>query len=203
MNRDIANIVRDLEDKTNNDIIWKKNQIEKALYEDPDLLEILGSKEKRPLNKFADPSNPTEEELNTRKIIEEYNEKITHKQIVPYLRLGEIQKEVLNFIMFDIRDNDVSYTNNVIKDQQLIVMCLVSEDDMETEYGVLRTDLLSYIIRDLFCWSNSLGLRLKLVNDYPDIIDARYYSRTMKFKIEAVNTSGVGVYNRHDRFSKI
>lgn len=203
MNRDISNIRRDLEKKTNNDIIWKKDQLERMFYEDPDILEVLGRKEKRPLNKYADPSHPTSEELALRHEIEEYNERVSHKQIINYLKLYNIQKEVLNFIMFDIRDNNDSAVNEVIKDQQLIVMCLVNEDDMDTEYGVNRADLLDYLVRDLLCWSNSLGLRLKLLNDYPDIIDARYYSRTMRFRIDAVNTSGAGVYNRHDRFSKL
>ena len=149
MQRDIANIVRDLENKKNNDIIWKKDKLMKMFKEDPDLLEILGQRPKRPLNKLSDP--PTEEELKERQEIEEYNEKIQHEQIVPWLKLNGVQKEVLNFIMFDIDDTDVSYTNNVIKNQYLIVMCLVHEDDMETEYGIARTDLLDYIVKDLLC----------------------------------------------------
>ena len=48
MIREINNIVRDLENKNNSDIIWKKDKIEKLFYNDPDLLEILGQKEKRP-----------------------------------------------------------------------------------------------------------------------------------------------------------
>ena len=114
MKRDIANIVRDLENKKNNDIIWKKSKLLKMFKEDPDLIEILGQKPKRPLNKYVDPNNPTEEELKLRQEIEDYNEKIQHEQIIPWLKLNGIQKEVLNFIMFDIDDTDVSYTNNII-----------------------------------------------------------------------------------------
>ena len=190
MQRDIANIVRDLENKKNNDIIWKKDKLLKMFKEDPDLIEILGQKPKRPLNKYVYPNKPTEEELKLRKEIEEYNEKIQHEQIVPWLKLNGIQKEVLNFIMFDIDDTDVSYTNNVIKNQYLIIMCLVHEDDMETEYGIPRTDLLDYIVKDLLCWTNALGMQLKCVNDFNDIIDTKYYCRTIKFKIQEFNSSG-------------
>lgn len=187
MKRDIVNIMRDLENKKNNDIILKKDKLMKIFKEDPDLIEILGQKPRRPFNKFANPSNPTEEELKERQEIEDYNERIQHEQIVPWLKLNGIQKEVLNFIMFDIDDTDVSYTNNVIKNQYLIVMCLVHEDDMDTEFGIARTDLLDYIVKDLLCWTNALGMQLKCVNDFQDIIDSKYYARTIKFKIEAPN----------------
>ena len=200
MKRDIANIKRDLESKSNNDIIWKKDKLMKMFKEDPDLLEILGQKPKRPLNKYADKDNPTEEELKLRQKIMDYNEKIEHEQIVPWLKLNGIQKEVLNFVMFDIDDTDVSYTNNVIKNQYLIVMCLVHEDDMETEYGIARTDLLDYIVKDLLCWTNALGMQLKCVNDFQDIVDSKYYARTLKFKIECPNNmvGNMGA-NRYDR----
>ena len=142
MQRDISKIIRDLEKKENNDIINKKNLVEKMFKDDPDLLEILGSKEKQPLNKYVDPDNPTDEELEKRSQILDYNERVTHKQILPYCKLNGLQKEVLNFVMFDINDNSVSYVNQIIKKQQLIVICLVHEDDMETPYGIPRTDLL-------------------------------------------------------------
>ena len=202
MERDIKNIMRDLENKKNNDIIWKKDKLMKMFKEDPDLIEILGQKPKRPFNKFADSSNPTEEELKERQEIEDYNERIQHEQIVPWLKLNGIQKEVLNFIMFDIDDTDVSYTNNVIKNQYLIVMCLVHEDDMETEYGIARTDLLDYIVKDLLCWTNAFGMQLKCVNDFQDIIDSRYYARTLKFKIQEINNVQGGG-NKYDRFQRI
>ena len=201
MKRDIANIKRDLENKKNNDIIWKKSKLMEMFKKDPDLIELLGQKPKRPLNKYVDANNPTEEELKLRQEIIEYNEKIQHEQIVPWLKLNGIQKEVLNFIMFDIDDSDVSYTNNVIKNQYLIVMCLVHEDDMETEYGIARTDLLDYIIKDLLCWTNALGMQLKCVNDFQDIVDAKYYCRTLKFKIETPNNiAGNRGGNKYDHF---
>lgn len=199
MIRDIQNISRDLESKTNNDIIYKKNLLKKMFNDDPDLKEILGQETIVPLNVYVDANNPTDEELSERKKIEEYNEKIKHEQIIDYLKLNGIQKEVLNFIMFDIDDVDVSYGNNVLKNQYLIVMCLVHEDNMNTEYGITRTDLLSYIIKDLLCWTNSLGSQLKCISDTPDIIDTKYYCRTIKFKIlTSNNIQGGG--NKYDKW---
>ena len=202
MQRDIDKIIRDLEDKNNNDIIYKKDKLMKMFKEDPDLIEILGAKERQPLNKYADPENPTEEELEKRRKILDYNERITHEQIVPWLKLNGLQKEVLNFIMFDIRDASVSYVNQVIKNQEIVVMCCVHENDMDTPYRIARTDLLSYIVRDLLCWSNSLGMQLKLTNDYPDIVDSYYYCRTLKFTVEAPNVVNghMGMHNKYDKF---
>ena len=200
MKRDVSSIVRDLEDKRNNDIIYKKHKLEELLKADPDLMEVLGQKEKQPLNKFADPSNPTEEELEKRRQIEDFNEKIRHRQILPYLKLNGMNKEVLNFVMFDIEDYSVSYSNEIIKNQNIVVMCLVHEDDMDTPYRIQRTDLLSYIVRDLLCWSNVLGMKLKLTYDHPDIVDSKYYCRTMRFTSESPNVVGghMGMHNRYD-----
>ena len=179
MERDIKELTknRNLEDKGNSDIIWKKSKLMDIFKNDSDLSEILG----------------WDEALETKKDKEKY--------IIPWLKLNGIQKEVRNFIMFDIDDTDVSYTNNVIKNQYLIVMCLVHEDDMDTEYGIARTDLLDYIVKDLLNWTNVLGMQLKCVYDCTDIIDAKYYARTLKFQIEELNvsTNYSGVRNRHDR----
>ena len=179
MHRDISNIDRILESTRNNDIIWKKSKLMEMFKADPDLATELG---------WVEGTN-----------IEKEN------YIIPWLKLNGIQKNVQNYIMFDIDDTDVSYTNNVIKNQYLIVMCLVHEDDMVTQYGIdykiPRTDLLAYIVKDLLCWSNTLGMQLKCVNDFQDIIDSKYYARTIKFKIEAPNNiSGNRGGNKYDRF---
>ena len=197
MIREIDKIARDLENKNNSDIIWKKEKIEKLFYNDPDLLEILGQKEKRPHI-----AGETKEEATE---VDSYNEAISHKQILKYLKLNGVQKEVLNFVMFDILDSDTFDSNSFIKEQYLIVMCLVHEDDMDTEYGIVRTDLLAYIIMDLLCWTNELGMQLRYENNYYDIVDSKYYARTLKFRIQAPNTmkGHMGKHNLYDRFTSI
>lgn len=189
MIRDISNITRVLDDVKNNDIIYKKSRIKEIFEADPDLKDVLGQLRPKPLNKYQDSNNPTEEELQKRAEIVEYNERVSHPQILSFLKVNDIQKEVLNFVMFDIADERPSYDNEIIKNQYLTVMCLVHEDDMDTEYGVDRIDLLSYIIKDLLCWSNSTGLHLKLYSDEFGITDTKYYSRTLKFLIRATNTN--------------
>lgn len=200
MKRDIANIIRDLDNKNNNDIIHKKHLLEQMFNEDPDLKEILGTPEPKPLNKYKDKSNPTPEELKKRREILDYNEKIRRPQIVPYIKLNGIQQEVLNFIMFDIDDNGENYYNKAIKTQEVIVMAVVHEDNMETEYGIVRTDLLGYIVRDLLCWSNAVGFHLRCTSDRPMIIDNDYYARKMTFTANSPNVVNYhgGLKNRYD-----
>lgn len=189
MKRDISNISRVLDDVKNNDIIYKKAKIKEIFNADPDLRDVLGQPQKLPLNKYADKSNPTDEELAERKRIVEYNEKASHPQIVSFLKVNDIQTEVVNFIMFDIGDEETARYNDMIKYQYLTVMCLVHEDDMDTEYGIDRVDLLSYIVKDLLCWSNETGLHMKLDSDIFGITDTKYYARTLKFLIKVPNTN--------------
>lgn len=191
MKRDISNIDRVLDDVKNNDIIYKKARIKEIFEQDPDLKDVLGQIPPIPLNKYADKQNPTEAELAERHRIMEYNEKVSHPQIVSFLKVNDIQTEVLNFVMFDISDERPSYTSELIKNQYLTVMCLVHENDMDTEYNVNRVDLLSYIVKDLLCWSNDTGLHLKLYSDEFGITDTKYYARTLRFLIRATNTNNL------------
>lgn len=203
MQRDI-NKLRDLESGTGNlenyDIIRKKKIVQDILVNDPDIREILGAKEPLPLNQYYDPKNPTDDELKARQEILSYNQNITHEQIVPWIKLNGIQKEVLNFILFDIYDDRVSYTNKVIKNQYLEIMILCHEQSMDTEYEIPRTDLLDWIIKDLFNWSNVLGNQLKLTSDNIRIVDNIYYCRTLLFLMTTSNgVFGTG-NNPYDRF---
>lgn len=203
MQRDV-NKLRDLESGTGNlenyDIIRKKKIVQDILVNDPDIREILGAKEPLPLNQYRDPKNPTDDELKARQEILSYNQNITHEQIVPWLKLNGIQKEVLSFILFDIYDDRVSYTNKVIKNQYLEIMILCHEQSMDTEYEIPRTDLLDWIIKDLFNWSNVLGNQLKLTSDNVRIVDNIYYCRTLLFLMTTSNgVFGTG-NNPYDRF---
>lgn len=203
MKRDIEGIIRDLDNKKNNDIIYKKHLLMEMFEKDPDIIEVLRVLQPKPLNEFLDPSNPTDEELRIRQEIIEYNEKINHDQIVGHLKLNGLQKEVLNFLMFDIRDEEDHYGSTITKKQYIEVMCVVHEDDMMTEYGIERTDLLSFLVRDLLCWSNSLGFHIELEEDRPYILDNDYYSRRMRFVIKAPNVvnNHMGRINKYDNYT--
>lgn len=204
MIRDISNIQRDLSDTKNNDIIYKKAKIKEILEADPDLSEILGKQEPRPLNSYVDKNHPTEEERKKRQEILDYNEKIQHEQIVDYLKLDDIQEEVLNFVMYDIEDRYPDNANEAFKEQYLTVVCLCHENDMNTEYGIQRADLLAYIVTDLLNWTNEMGVHLQLYSDVPTVTSKHYYGRTLKFYMKAINSNrqknNIGIRNNvYDR----
>lgn len=189
MTRDLSSISRVLDNVKNNDIIFKKAKIRELFEQDPDLKDVLGQLPKLPLNKYADKDHPTEEELAERKRITEYNHKVSKPQILSFLKVNDIQTEVLNFIMFDISDDRPSYTSDIMKNQVLTVFILVQEDNMDTEYGIDRADLLAYIVKDILANSNATGLRMKLYSDKFNVTETSYYCRTLEFLIHAPNTN--------------
>lgn len=201
MERKPWEITRNLEDIKNSEIISKKQKIKELFLDDPDLLSVLGAKDPFPLNRYADPSNPTKEELKKREEILAYNDKVQHEQVLDYLKVNNIQDEVLNFIMFDIQDERPNPDNQAFKIQNIVVMILINENDMETEYGIARADLLDYIVRDILQWSNVLGAKLVPALDSPQVVDRNYYCRELRFRVDQVNSLPVhGLVNRYDRF---
>lgn len=170
---------RDFSNGISNDIIIKKRIIKQIFLQDKDLLEALH-------NKNLSIESPDD---------------FLDENIFSYLKLNGIQDEVKNFILFDIDDINVSYDNNVIKNQVLTVMCLVHENEMKTTLNIDRHDLLAYIVIDLLNWSNVLGMQLKLIYNQSDIIDMKYYCRTVKFKMNAPNNLNNGGINRYDRLT--
>ena len=60
MKRDIKGISRDLDDRRNNDIVYKKDKLVKMYNEEPDLKDVLGVLEPKPLHEYLDVDNQTE-----------------------------------------------------------------------------------------------------------------------------------------------
>lgn len=221
MKRDLQKM-RDLENRDNIDIIEKKAKVMETLLSDPDLLDVLGKKECRE-NPYRDKrtgkkkENLTPEQEKECIEIDNYNEECKNSQIVDFLKLNDLQKYVRNYIMYDIYDERTDYDNYGFKRQYLIIMIVINEDDMITEYGIdmtkesknkeelgkymiTRADLIDYIIKDLFNWSNVLGNKLVCYMDEPKIMDTHYYARELRFVTQPANTipRHGGLRNRYD-----
>ena len=171
MLRDIQNI--------DDDIIRKKRIIGELIYSDPDIIEVLD-------NKDLDPSCP-----------EEY----LHKNIFPFIRVPGAQDISKNFITFMLDDIDVAQNNRSMKSQFLKVVIFVHKDLVETKFGAERHDLLSYLVKDVFHLSNSLGLQLKLVGDREGYTDADYCTRTLQFEMITPNSMQPYQTNKYERES--
>ena len=149
--------IQDVDD----DIIRKKRLIERILYSDEDIVELLDNPE-------IDPSEP---------------ESLVYENIFPFLRIPGTQDVSKNFITFTVDDMERLQYNPVMKSQYITFVIFVHKDCIKTKYGIARHDLLSYIIRDVFNLSNKLGPQCELVQNKEYVTDTDYHTRTLKFEL--------------------
>ena len=152
MMRDIQNI--------NDDISGMKRQIKQTLIADTDILEVLHNPE-------IDIDSPDE---------------FLDNNIFGFIRIPDTQDTVRNFICVTVDDIEDHKFNEVMKIQQITFTVICHLSDMKTEYGIDRHDLLGYLVRDAFNWTNMFGLQFKLIYNKESTIDGDYYCRTLKFE---------------------
>lgn len=157
-------MIRDIQN-INDDISVMKRQIKQRLIDDTDILEALHSE--------IDIDSP-DEFLDT--------------HIFGFLRIPNTQDTVRNFICVSIDDIEDHRFNEVIKLQVLQFTTICHLSDIKTEYGIDRHDLLGYLIKDIFNWTNMFGLQFHLIYNKEGNIDGDYYCRTLKFEAEKVNS---------------
>lgn len=172
MGRDLQNI--------DDDILYAKRVIKERLCSDLDIIKYLHDEELERVG--ADP----EDYFNVR--------------ILPYIRIPGTLDKVSNFICFSVDDIEDSKYNEAMKSQYIQFVIFCHGDDINTGLGIARHDLLGYIVRDIFNWSNLLGLQLKLVYNRESVTDTNFSCRTLKFEAIKPNMLQRGVMtNRHER----
>lgn len=154
-------VIQDIDD----DISMMKRQIKQVLINDPDVLEALHSN--------IDIESP-DEYLDT--------------HIFGFLRIPSTQDTIRNFICISIDDIEEHRFNEIIKRQVLQFTTICHLSDIKTEYGIDRHDLLGYLVRDNFNWTNMFGLQFHLTYNKEGNIDGDYYCRTLKFEAEKPNS---------------
>lgn len=157
-------MMRDFQE-IDDDIVREKRIIKEMLYSDPDIIALLD-------NPDLDPEVPDE---------------YVGVNIFPEIHLEPVQSRVNNFICFDIDIMNPSDKNTMMIEQVCTFRIFCHEDTISTKYGGERHDLLAYCVRELFHWSNILGIQLKLTYDVAGTTDTRYVCRTLKFKMIAPN----------------
>lgn len=164
--------------KVQDDIIEMKRLIKQKLIADQDILEALH-------NTDLDIDSPDE---------------FLDNNIFGFIRIPTTQDTVRNFICFTVDDIEDHRFNTHMKVQQIQFTCICHLDDMKTEFGIDRHDLLGYLIRDIFNWSNDFGIQFKLVYNKESTIDSDYYCRTLKFERDTTNSLNRATRNnRYDR----
>ena len=158
-------MIRDIQ-KVSDDIIEMKRLIKQKLIADTDILEALH-------NASIDMDSPDE---------------FLDNNIYGFVRIPTTQDTVRNFICFTVDDIEDHRYNSHFKVQQIQFVCICHLDDMKTEYGIDRHDLLGYLVRDLFNHTNEFGKQFKLVYNKESTIDGDYYCRTLKFERDTTNS---------------
>ena len=170
MIRDIQNI--------DDDVSSMKRLIRQKLTSDPDIIEVLNNHE-------LDPSSP-DDYLNT--------------NIFAYIRIPKVQDVARNFICFSVDDIEDSQYNSVIKIQHVQFVVFCHADDIRTDFGIERHDLLGYLIRDIFGYSNMFGMQAKLIYNKEGVTDTAYSTRTLKFELTRTNSLNNAVTrNKYER----
>ena len=158
MNRNIQNV--------SDDIISMKRLIKQKLIADPDILEALHN-----------PDIPLDSP-----------DEFLDNNIFGFIRIPTTQDTVRNFICFTVDDIEEDRYNEVIKVQYIQFNCICHLDDMKTDYGIDRHDLLGYLVRDTFNWTNMFCLQFKLIYNKESTVDSDYYCRTLKFMAQKPNS---------------
>ena len=173
-NRDNQNI--------DDEIIRAKRLIRDRLCNDEDIVEILHNVE------LEKNEAPPDEYFGT--------------NIYAFIRVPGVADTVKNYICFSIDDMEDVYRNDVMKVQYVQFVIFCNAEDINTPYGIERHDLLAYLIRDLFNWSDMLGTQMKLISNREGITDTNYYTRTLKFECMRPNSLQRGIMNNGYEFNK-
>jgi hypothetical protein len=158
-------MMRDIQ-KVNDDIIEMKRLIKQKLISDTDILEALH-------NPDIDIDSPDE---------------FLDNNIYGFIRIPQTQDTVRNFICFTVDDIEENRFNEIMKTQYIQFNVICHLDDMKTKYGIDRHDLLGFLIRDTFNWTNMFGLQFKLIYNKESSVDSDYYCRTLKFEATKPNS---------------
>lgn len=158
-------MIRDIQ-KVSDDIAEMKRLIKQKLILDQDILEALHNPDI--------PLDSPDEFLDT--------------NIFGFLRIPTTQDTVRNFICFTVDDIEENRFNEVMKKQYIQFYVICHLDDIKTEYGIDRHDLIGYLIRDTFNWSNMFGLQFKLIENKERTMDSDYYCRVLVFEATKPNS---------------
>lgn len=154
-------------DKNLDMIVLMKQMILKDLYSDSDIIEVLHNVDLQAKNA------PPEDYHNV--------------NIFSYLKIPDTQSVVKNFICFEINDvNEVYHTSNFVE-RDVIFRTVSHKDDVKTEYGIDRQDLLGMLVKDRMSWTNYMGMRLQKEYDSGKVAENGYYYRDIRFIIQAPN----------------
>lgn len=109
--------------------------------------------------------------------------------IFDFLKIPNTQSTVKNFICFEVNDvEQPRYTEGLMK-KRIIFRTASHADDIQTDYGIARQDLLAAIIKNKFDWTQVFGMHLEKIYDSGKITENDFYYR--EFIYETITTNNL------------
>lgn len=114
--------------------------------------------------------------------------------IFDYMKLPSLKDKIQNYICFEISAME-SFHNDYIT-MNIVFRTVSHVNDMKTDWGIQRHDLLALIIKNEFDWTNVFGKTLIKVADTGKIGEDDFYYREIVYQSELPNNH----YNKLNKY---
>lgn len=155
------------------DIVRMKDDILKRLYNNPNIIKLLGNDE-------IDPETPDTALWNG---------------LYPYVRIPGIQEEVRAFIGVELDSIYQNTINRIYREMQAVIYVVCAEKYLKVdgEKGI-RTDALTDEIIETLNHNNTMGFSFELYDLKESVFEnPRYYYRRIRFRVLQSNTMKGGM----------
>lgn len=125
--------------------------------------------------------------LNNEELDESQPDDYININILSRVNLPEIQSKVKNYICFKVDLKAPVENHAKLVAVQVIFQILCRDADIVTEFGVDRHDLLGYLLKDNFQWSDDFWTQCRCVFDQETLTDSHYNGRQLKFEMMIPN----------------
>ena len=107
--------------------------------------------------------------------------------IFNFLKIPDTQSVSKNYICFEVDDIEQVRYNEALITKQITFRTVSFEDDVKTDWGIARQDLLAMIIKSEFDWSNIFGMHISKVYDKGRVSEDGYYYREVIYETTTAN----------------
>lgn len=117
-------------------------------------------------------------------------DELMYEKIFPYMKINFTDVETSSFIMIGVNVPQVSTVNYFFKEILISIMVVVHEDNMRMKNtNRTRADYIGERINRLFNGADDIvnGEELEYVSDVEGVINAKYHTRTLRFRVQETN----------------
>lgn len=107
--------------------------------------------------------------------------------IFNFLKIPDTQSVSKNYICFEVDDMEQVRYNEALITKNITFRTVAFEDDIKTDWGIARQDLLAMIIKNEFDWSNVFGMHVSKIYDRGRVSEDGYYYRELIYETTVAN----------------